>query len=113
MQVSGSTTSSLMLAQSAASILSDGVSSSDSSALFGAANSSAAGSYGASDLFGLSTTSTAVSLAADTFASVLSSAGDSTVQLAIQQATSRVMAKAYEKMQNAQSSANAAKAAFP
>lgn len=91
-------------------LLQTGVSADTGSALLGVGGTSSSSSYSADDLFGLNTGSSYVSLAADTFASVLSSQGESEVTLAIQQATARIQAQAYAKMDKAQQTADAGKA---
>jgi hypothetical protein len=91
------------------SLLQTGVTSSTSSALLGVSGASSSSSYSAADLFGQSSGSTAVSLAADTFSSVLASQGESMVRLSIQQATQRIKAQAAAKVASGQQRASAIK----
>jgi hypothetical protein len=90
-------------------LLQTGVTSSTQSALFGVSGTSTASTYSADDLFGLNTGSSYVSVAGDTFASILSNQGDSQVTLSIKQATARIKAQAQAKIAQGQQQAGAIK----
>lgn len=90
-------------------LLQTGVSADSGAALLGISGTSSSSTYGADDLFGLNTGSSYVSLAADTFASVLTSQSESMVTQSIQQATARIKAEATAKLNQAQDSASVAK----